>query len=68
MPVSFYLRRFALAFAIASISIAAAQLLKGHALALAVPDALLWGAITGAVFTGVLAWKLRRAACRNDMG
>ena len=63
MPLSFFVRRFLLAFVIAAPVISVAQFLKGHPLALAVPDGLLWGAISAAVYTLVLAYKLRRSAC-----
>jgi len=63
MPVSFYFRRYLLAFVVSSIVIATAQVLKGHPLALAAPDGLLWGAISSAVYTSVLAYKLRSSVC-----
>jgi hypothetical protein len=63
MPLFFFVRRFLIAFVIAAAVISAAQFLKGHPLALAIPDGLLWGAISSAVYTLVLAYKLRRSAC-----
>ena len=63
MPFFFFFRRFLLAFAIATIVITVAQLLKGHPFGLAAPDGLLWGAISAAVYTLVLAYKLRRSSC-----
>jgi hypothetical protein len=63
MPLSFYARRFLQALVIATIVVTTAQYLKGHALNLAAPDGLLWGTITAAVYTSVLAYKLRNSAC-----
>lgn len=63
MPSSFYVRRFLLAFVASALVISTAQFLKGHALALAVPDGLLWGVVTAAVYTLVLAYKLRNSTC-----
>ena len=63
MSVSFYLRRYLLVFVVSSIIIAIAQFLKGHPWELAAPDGLLWGAISSAVYTSVLAYKLRNSAC-----
>jgi len=63
MPFSFYVRRFLQALVIATIAVTTAQYLKGHGLDLAVPDGLLWGTITAAGYTSVLAYKLRNSAC-----
>jgi hypothetical protein len=63
MPLSFFARRFLIAFVIAATVISVAQVLKGHPIALAAPDGALWGAISSAVYTLVLAYKLRRSAC-----
>ena len=60
MSTSFYIRRFLVAFAIAAFVITVAQFLKGHAAAFAVREGLLWGVISSAVYTGVLAYKLRK--------
>ena len=68
MPLSFYLRRFLLAFAVSSVVIAVAQYLKGHPVELAVPDGLLWGAISSVVYTSVLAYKLRNSRCSVKSG
>jgi len=64
MPILFYVRRFVLAFAVSATVISIAQLLKGNPLNLVVPDGLLWGAITAAIYTAVLGYKLRNSACR----
>ena len=63
MTLAFYLRRFAFAFVLASAFITIGQCLKGHAFELALPDGLLWGAISAAVYTLVLAYKVRNSAC-----
>jgi hypothetical protein len=63
MPLTFFVRRFLIAFVIATTVISVAQLLKGHPVALAAPDGALWGAISSAIYTLVLAYKLRRSAC-----
>jgi hypothetical protein len=67
MRFSFYLLRFLVAFVVSATLISAAQFIKGHALALAIPDGLLWGAITAAVYTSVLAYKLRNSACYAEL-
>jgi hypothetical protein len=61
MSKYFYLRRFLLAFLVASTRHLVAQFLKGHAWELSVPDGLLWGAISAGVYVGVSAYKLRNA-------
>ena len=61
MTFRFYLRRYLLAFLVASTIISVAQFLKGHAWELSVPDGLLWGAISAGVYVAVLAYKLRNA-------
>jgi hypothetical protein len=63
MPSSFFIIRFLRAFAVATVAIVLGQYLKGHPFVPAALDGLLWGAITAAVYTGVLAWKLRDSAC-----
>ena len=53
MGNGFWIRRFFLALAIAGISLALAQWLKGHAPAAAVQYGALWGVISAALFTGI---------------
>jgi hypothetical protein len=60
MTISFYVRRFLLAFAIAAVVISLAQYLKGHTMDFSIREGLLWGVISAAVYTGVLAYKLRK--------
>ena len=60
MTIMFYIRRFILAFAIAAIVIAVAQMLKGHPVAFSVQEGLLWGGVSSVVYTFVLAFKLRK--------
>jgi hypothetical protein len=59
MSIAFYVRRFLLAFVIAAIVICLAQYLKGHTLEFSLREGLIWGVISSAVYTGVLAYKLR---------
>jgi hypothetical protein len=61
MPTGLLVRRFLLAFAIATVAIGLAQWLKGHAIDYCIREALAWGLVTAVVYTSVLAWKLRRA-------
>ena len=60
MTISFYLRRFVVAFAIAAAVISFAQWMKGHDAAFAIRAGVFWGVISSVVYTGVLANKLRR--------
>ena len=63
MPFSFYVRRYLLVFAVSTLVISTAQVLKGHSLRLSAPDGALWGAITALVYCLVLAYKLRNSQC-----
>lgn len=48
----FWIRRFVLVFGGAWVVIVGAQLLKGHTIAYAAVQGLLWAAISATVFTG----------------
>jgi len=59
MSVSFFVRRYLLVFAVATVVIGLAQYLKGHTLDYCIREAITWGAISALVYTSVLAYKLR---------
>ena len=59
MSVSFFVRRYFFAFAIAAVVIGVAQFLKGHTPEYSIREAIVWGAISALVYTCVLAYKLR---------
>lgn len=64
MTAAFWVKRFLLAFVVASISLGAVQYLKGSTLPSATQFGLLWGAISAALFTlvGYIRYK-RNPAC-----
>ena len=66
MTISFYIRRFLIAFAIAAVVISVAQWLKGHDSGYAIREGLLWGVITSVVYIGVLAYKLRKCPIPSE--
>ncbi|HEY6544190.1 MAG TPA: hypothetical protein VIZ64_04795 [Dokdonella sp.] len=64
MRPSFWIKRFAIAFAIAFVVLAAVQALKGKPLDVALTFALAWGLVSAGVFTlaGYLRYR-RNPAC-----
>lgn len=69
MGASFWVRRFLLVFGIAFVVIAVAQLVQGESLNHAATQALLWAAISSAIFTGTRICRSRNgehcAICRD---
>jgi hypothetical protein len=61
------LLRFAVALAIASVVLVAAELLKGRSLTLAAAHALAWGPVTAAVYVAVAYHRSRRCAVRRNL-
>ncbi len=61
MSMSFWIRRYLKVSAIAVVLIALVQMLKGMPTTEAAVHGLLWGVITGAVFTLAHFWRVRRA-------
>ena len=60
MGAAFWVRRFILVWTVAFILIAGAQALKGHDLAYALTQGLLWGTISTGVFIGARLYQSRR--------
>ena len=60
MSAAFWVRRFLVAFIVALVVIAGAQLLKGHTLEYSVTEGLLWSLVAASVYTGVALNKWRR--------
>ena len=69
MGAMFWIRRFLLVFGGALVVIVGAQLLKGHTIAYAALQGLLWAAISATVFTGARIFQSRQgrhcALCRD---
>ena len=66
MGMTFWMRRFALAYAIAFTAIAAGQwLLRGRTPAEAALHAAIWAGVAAAVYTGSAYYKSRRCALRQ---
>lgn len=69
MGIGFWLRRYAFVFALAFAVIAAAQLLRGRELELALQHALLWAAMSAGVFLATRLYYSSRgvpcALCRD---
>jgi hypothetical protein len=67
--ITFWLRRYATVFTIAFVVIAGAQLLRGRVVEDALPHALLWAALSAAVFLATRLYYARRgvacAICRD---
>lgn len=71
MGKGFWIKRYAVVFAVAFIVIAAAQAMKGHTLAYAVTQGLIWAALSAAVFVATAIHRWRRgqhcALCRDPV-
>ena len=69
MGAVFWIRRVVLVFGGAWVVIVGAQLLKGHTIAYAAVQGLLWTAISATVFTGARIFQSRQgrhcALCRD---
>jgi len=63
MGAAFWIRRFILVWTAAFVLIAGAQALKGHDLAYALTQGLLWATISSAVFI-----SLAPCQCHGDVG
>ena len=60
MGTGFLVRRWLLAFAIASVAIGASHWLRDRGVTFAVREGLLWGAIGASTYVAVLVYKWRR--------
>ena len=60
MGAAFWVKRFLLALTVAFVVLAGAELAKGHSQVAALQFALLWGLVTGAVFTAASYVRYRR--------
>lgn len=69
MGMAFWIRRFAVVFAVAFVLIAAAQLLRGHPAAHAATHGLVWAAVSTAIFIASRIYQSRQgrhcALCRD---
>lgn len=69
LGAAFWIRRFILVWTAAFVLIAGAQALKGHALAYALTQGLLWATISAGIFVGARLYHSRRgrhcAICRD---
>lgn len=69
MGAAFWIRRFILVWTAAFVLIAGAQALKGHDLAYALTQGLLWATISAGIFVGARLYQARRgrhcAICRD---
>ena len=64
MPLLHWLRLFLAAFAVAFLVISAAQAIKGHTLAYAFTQGLVWASISAVVFVGAAVHRWRKGqAC-----
>jgi hypothetical protein len=60
MGATFWIRRFILVWTAAFVLIAGAQALKGHDLAYALTQGLLWGTISAVIFLSARLYRSRR--------
>lgn len=69
MGTAFWIKRFFVVFAGASLIICAAQMLKGHELPYSVAQGAIWGAIAAIVFTAARLYQSRQgqhcAICKD---
>ena len=70
MGRAFWIRRFLTVFVCAAAIIASAQRLKGHSVAEAVSQGVIWAALSASIFTGARIRQSRKgqpcALCRDS--
>ena len=70
MGTAFWIRRFAVAFVIAFVVLAGAQLVRGRAIDASLQHGLLWGLVSAGVFVGARLYQSsrgRHCALCNDI-